>query len=308
MKLAAELDNAAAELGVQRKRISALEQYLRRRDRFVLRNITNGPEADLVASLARSPGVVSTSNLAGPGLVKDAADGPFTPGGDGAGDFRSCGNNGDGNGSVEVFGSTAPTPAVMVQPHNIRMITLPPRVQDREDVDPNNVEPRRFQRGRGTKNPLKVRQDDGQQREETFGRWRPRGVPQKDEAPQDCFARYWLGNGADGDKSVGASSAERSTGTGGNVVDDGCAVLEDGIPAEVETTVAEADNGYQSSIVTSATRVSFAMSSVSPVSEPQDGSELPVSSTSPYPSLPSPAATIPIPRLSRQLETSRWTA
>lgn len=311
VKLAAELDNAAAELGVQRKRISALEQDVRRRDRSVLRSITNGSEADLVASPARSPGLVSTINLPGPGLVKDAVDGPFALGSDGAAYLRSCDTNGDEIESVEAFGSPTPRPAVMVQPHNIRMITLSPRAQDRKDVDPDNVEPRRFQRGRGTKNPLEVRQDDSQQREETFGRWGPQGVPQKDEAPQDCFARYWLGNGAYGDQSTGTSSAERPTGTRDNVVDNWCAVLENDLPAEAETTAAEAGNGYgyyQSSIATDATQVSFTMSSVSPVSEPQDESELSESSISPYLRLPSPAATVRIPRLPHQLETSRWMA
>ncbi|GAB1317563.1 hypothetical protein MFIFM68171_07773 [Madurella fahalii] len=318
VQLEAELDNATAELGVQRKRISALEQDVQQRDKYILRNIVNGPEVCWAASPTRSTGVLSINNRPGqtPPL-EDAVGDSFTPGSDVGNDFRSCHSDSDSDGdkdeNVEAFRSLTPRPAVIVQPHNIRMITLSPKGQNREDVDPDNVGPRGFQRGRDTRHPLEVCQDDDQQRKETFGPSEPQDLLWKEGAPEDRFARYWLDNGADDDQSAERSVVERPKGIGVNIVDNGCAVLENGLPAEVETTATEANEGYQSTKRTSAARVSSSSSSspsssISSVSELRNGAEFSESSMSPCPSLPSPAATMSVPQLKPQLENRRWTA
>jgi hypothetical protein len=120
-QMAAELDNAMAELGAERKRAASLDGRLRRQQAFIDRNVLAGPEAYSAASPEVYP--KQSSN---PGPNETHSDDLFVVGSD---DESSDGDGDD----EEPPRSPTPMAAVRVRRSAIKTIDLQPKaVQNQE--------------------------------------------------------------------------------------------------------------------------------------------------------------------------------
>ncbi|KAK3290690.1 uncharacterized protein B0H64DRAFT_478991 [Chaetomium fimeti] len=118
--MAAKVDSAMAELGLQMNRAELLTQELNRRDTFISRNTLRGPEAYSAAAPEAHPGL-------------------FVVGSDDEGDSSDSDSDSDSDSNndeiVESFRGTkaARSPTILlvaqVQPSQIRPITLSPKDQ-----------------------------------------------------------------------------------------------------------------------------------------------------------------------------------
>lgn len=137
-EFAGKLDNAVAELGIERSHTISLRHELRRRDSFIDRNILKGPEAVSVAPLQGRPTLCQEHR---PEFVRDDSSALRSDDGNGDSghDDRDYGA-GKGDRRAEITPETADRAvhsctamsAVRVRPGQIKMIVLvPKRMADR---------------------------------------------------------------------------------------------------------------------------------------------------------------------------------
>lgn len=287
-KMAAALDNATAELGVQRDKIVNLEHDVRRRDMFIARNVINGPEAYSAAHPETPPEYAPPSGtqsananqLKGSAIPEgspsvsgnqhkrlttlgDAVDGVFSLESD-----SDSGSDSDNDENVQVFRSLTPVPAVLVQANNIRKLTLQPKKGNLGNADPDGTEPGNSQPPGDIQDSLDIRPENGQQREGTEG---------LEKEAQNFIASYWEpGHRADSDQRAEPSPVQEAGAVGQAVASDVAP------PTEVEDTVTEADEDHESRKDISAVQDSYAVSTSSNPSSGtvDDGSESPKSPVS----------------------------
>lgn len=170
-KISAELDNTAAELGVQQERASSLEKELIKRDVFIMRNVLKGPEAYAFPEPRPRQSRPAEDH-----------DDRFTVGSDDDSDVDD-----EENWSIRCVAggslrSLTPQPAILVQPGSVKTVTLQSRrPQNLRDVDLDRPSSKDDEPGEDAADQPEVHQAPSNPPE-----------PVRDSGIDD----YWLANGA----------------------------------------------------------------------------------------------------------------
>lgn len=186
MILSTALDNVVVELGAQQEQVTALREAVSRRDAYIAHNVMKGPQAYSVASPER---------LVRPLYLDVSNNDVFVVDGGERGD--GCGDQSESPSLDQSLQSPAARPAVVVQPGDVRTLTLQPRRLQRPGApNPDMPDSRGFRPRRRAEAPSrKAHQGNSQGQKAPLENQGPRD-PSAQEAPQ--ADRYWLGHGGMG--------------------------------------------------------------------------------------------------------------